>query len=55
MDGNRRKVDAETVELCVEMTAGQRHVVLRTEELQATEDGNLALVFRWNGRQYGSS
>jgi hypothetical protein len=37
------------------MTDGQRHVYVRTDEFQATEDGNLALVFRWSGRQYGSS
>jgi hypothetical protein len=51
MDGSRRGVDVEAIELYVEMTDGQRHVYVRTDAFQATEDGNLALVFRWNGRR----
>jgi hypothetical protein len=35
------------------MTDGQQHQYLRTDEFQAVEDGQSALVFRWNGRYYG--
>ena len=53
MDGNRQAVDADTDQLCVVMTDGQQHQYLRTDEFQAVEDGQSALVFRWNGRYYG--
>ena len=53
LDGNRRTIDADTDRLCVVMTDGQQHQYLRTDELQAVEDGHSVLVFRWNGRYYG--
>ena len=54
LDGNRRAIDADTDRLCVVMTDGQQHQCLRTDVLRAVEDGHSVLVFRWNGRYYGS-
>ena len=53
LDGNRQAVATETEQLSVVMTDGQQHQYLRTDEFQTVEDGQSALIFRWNGRYYG--
>ena len=55
LDGNREAVATETEQLSVIMTDGQQHQYLRTDEFQTVEDGQWALIFRWNGRSYGPS
>ena len=53
MDGTEHPIEDDADELCVVMTDGQQHRYLRTDDVQPTPDGRIALIFRWSGRYFG--